>query len=274
MAPHETGIYEIRNIVNGKRYVGSAVRLPNRQRQHFQSLARGDHHSIALQRAYTTYGPETFEFKPLLLCAKENLLMYEQILLDGLKPEYNIAPRAGSQLGYRHSAASRARMSQSRPKDFSPMKGKNHTPETKAKISANRKGKGGGERTPERRANISAALKGRVITQEHRSLISATLTGHKQGAEQIEKRVAKLRGRKMPAGFSLAASLRMKGTILPPSHRAAIAKSKAKLSEDQVRTIRGQLALGHKQKEIASLFGVDQSVISEIKSGKSYQWVS
>lgn len=180
-AAHVTGIYEIRNTVNGKRYVGSAVNFPNRQRQHFQSLARGDHHCIALQRAYNMYGADSFEFNRLLICSKENLIMYEQIVMDALKAEYNSAPRAGSQLGFKHSAESRAKMSASHPKGFSPRKGVKHTEETKAKISANRKGIRSGEMTPERRAKIGAGNKGKIITPEMRARISAKLTGTSTG---------------------------------------------------------------------------------------------
>ena len=269
-----TGIYEIRNMVNGKRYVGSAVSFGNRWRVHAQSLARGDHHSRALQRAWARYSPRAFQFNKLLACSKENLIMYEQICIDALKPEYNCAPKAGSQLGYKHSEESRQRMSASRPKDFSPMTGKTHSAESRAKISASRLGKGGGPMAAERRAKIGAAQKGRVITEEQRAKISATLTGHKQSAEQIEKRVQKMLGRKMPPGFAEAASARMKGMVFVHSHRDAIARSKAKLTDVQVQIVRARLAAGEKQRVIAAEYLVDQSVISEIKTGKSYQWVA
>lgn len=185
MAPqHVTGIYEIRNRVNNKRYIGSAVNFPNRQRQHFQSLARGDHHCIALQRAHDMYGADAFEFNRLLVCSKENLIMYEQIAIDGLDPEYNSARVAGSVLGLKMSDEAKAKLSAAakRTKNFT---GKRHTDESRAKISANRKCKGGGIRAPERLAKISAALKGRVITPEQRAMISATLSGRSTGRGKL-----------------------------------------------------------------------------------------
>lgn len=184
---HNTGIYEIRNLVNGKRYIGSAVRFCNRWRVHAQSLLRGDHHSIALQRAWNLYGPSAFQFNKLLVCAKPDLIMYEQICMDAYQPEYNIVPKAGSQLGYKHSEETRKRMSASRAKDFSPMTGKKHSDETKAKISTSRKGKGGGPRSEERLAKISAALKGRIITDEQRKKISQTLTGTSTGRGKLNE---------------------------------------------------------------------------------------
>lgn len=268
-----TGIYEIRNTINGKRYIGSAVDFGNRWRQHVQSLIRGDHHCRVLQRAWLRYTPRAFQFNKLLACSKENLIMYEQICMDALKPEYNCAPKAGSQLGYRHSDESRKRMSASRAKDFSPMTGKKHTEATKARIAAAKRGVPSVPCSPEKKAKLSAIHKGRIITPEQRAKISTTLTGHKQSAQQIEKRVQKLRGRKMPKGFAEAASARMKGMVLGKAHRAAIARSKAKLTDLQVQEVRARLATGERQKAIASDYRVDPSVISEIKTGKSYQWV-
>lgn len=272
-AEHSSGIYEIRNLVNGKRYIGSAVDFGNRWRVHAQSLARGDHHSKALQRAWLLYGPFAFQFNKLLACSKENLIMYEQICMDAYKPEYNCAPRAGSQLGFKMSEESRAKLSAAakRTRNFT---GRTHSEQSRAKISASRKGKGGGPRSQERLEKIGAAHRGRPKSSEHRAKISAALMGHKQTLEQIEKRVQKLRGRKMPPGFAEAASARMKGVLLGKEHRAAIARSKAKLSDEQVKEVRSRLAAGERQKSIASSYQVDPSVISEIKTGKSYQWVN
>lgn len=190
---HPSGVYEIKNLVNGKRYIGSAVDFGNRFRQHAQSLKRGDHHSIALQRAWVMYGPFAFQFNKLLVCSKENLIMYEQAAMDAMKPEYNCAPRAGSRLGMKASDEVRKKHAEAarRTKNFS---GKKHTEESKAKISANRKGKGGGPRSPERLAKISAALKGRIITSEQRAAISAKLTGKSTGRGKLtEDQVREIR---------------------------------------------------------------------------------
>lgn len=271
MADYSTGIYEIRNLVNGKRYIGSAVNFGNRWRVHAQSLARGDHHSKQLQRSWRKYGSFAFQFNKLLACRKEDLLMYEQICIDTYKPEYNSAPKAGSNLGLKMSEEARAKMSAANNRRGNP--GYSHTPDSRARISANRMGKGGGPRSPERLVKIGAAHRGRPKSEEHRAKIAATLKGHKQSAEQIEKRVSKLRGRKMPPGFAESASARMKGVSLGALHRESIARSKAKLSEEQVKDVRARLQAGERQKEIATLYRVDQSVVSEIKTGKSYRWV-
>ncbi|CAN7677258.1 NUMOD3 domain-containing DNA-binding protein [Pseudorhodoferax sp. LjRoot39] len=158
-AEHQTGIYEIRNVVNGKRYVGSAMDFAKRWREHINALQRSAHHCLPLQRAWCLYGPGAFHFNKLIACTKDNLIMYEQAAMDALAPEYNVAPRAGSQLGYRHSEASRRRMSESRRKDFSPFTGRSHSKETRAKISASRKGKGGGAYEPGRVKSAADAMR-------------------------------------------------------------------------------------------------------------------
>lgn len=157
-AHHATGIYEIRNIINGKRYVGSAVNFGNRWRVHAQSLIRGDHHSPALQRAWRMYGPGAFHFNKLLACSKDNLLMYEQIMLDAMKPEYNIAKVAGSQLGLKRNAETKAKNSAAakRTRNFT---GHSHTEETRAKISAAKKGVKMGAYSRERVEKTAAAMR-------------------------------------------------------------------------------------------------------------------
>lgn len=85
--------------------------------------------------------------------------MYEQACIDHYKPEYNSAPKAGSNLGLTMSEESRAKMRASRRKDFSPMTGKQHTEETKARISATKTGVKMGAYNAERVAKTAAAMR-------------------------------------------------------------------------------------------------------------------
>src|SRR5688572_24931982 len=91
-----SGVYEIVNSHSGARYVGSASQFRKRCREHIRQLADGRHHSRYLQRAWNKHGPEAFEFRPLLVCERTDLLFYEQRALDALSPEYNIVRKAGS----------------------------------------------------------------------------------------------------------------------------------------------------------------------------------
>jgi group I intron endonuclease len=143
------GIYEIVNANNGKRYVGSAVNFARRWAGHQCRLRAGRHHNRHLQSAWNKHGAGAFTFKPLLVCEKRDLLMYEQIALDALRPEFNVEKIAGSSIGCAR------------------------TPETRAKIAAKARGR---QWTPEAKAKLSATVTGRKLSDEHR----ATLLGNKR----------------------------------------------------------------------------------------------
>lgn len=87
----KSGIYQIRNLVNGKRYIGSAKNFQKRKHQHYHYLKYKKHHSKYLQNAFLKYGKENFIFEILVKCPSEYLLKLEQWFLDNLKPEYNIS---------------------------------------------------------------------------------------------------------------------------------------------------------------------------------------
>jgi len=86
-----SGVYQIINLINNKIYIGSAIDFESRFKRHKNSLQKGKHHSILLQRAWNKYGGENFEFKPFLYCSKESKYEVEQFCMDTLKPEYNIS---------------------------------------------------------------------------------------------------------------------------------------------------------------------------------------
>lgn len=91
-----SGIYQIRNILNGKRYIGSAVSFTRRWAEHKRELHDGTHHSAYLQNAWDKHGAFNFVFEELLRLADCNqLISIEQIYLDCHKPEYNMNSVAG-----------------------------------------------------------------------------------------------------------------------------------------------------------------------------------
>lgn len=104
------GIYKILNKTNGKFYIGSAVNFKNRWNVHKCDLRKGTHSSKHMQAAWNKYGEESFEFKKLIVCTPKDLIFYEQLCIDGLNPEYNIARVAGSMLGFKHSEETKNKM--------------------------------------------------------------------------------------------------------------------------------------------------------------------
>lgn len=156
----------------------------------------------------------------------------------------------------------------------------------------------GAKLSPETRAKISASQKGRVITDEQRAKISAAMKGRKKSPEHVAKVAASVRARnppKMPlTEEEIAAkkaqkfanlSARSKGKKLPSEHKARISSGlfeayasgkrrgpQAKLTDGQVAEIIGLLSRSiYSQQDIAKMYGVSASSISEIRSGKAYK---
>ena len=80
-----TGIYKIKNIVNNKVYIGSAVNLYIRWHNHKSQLNKKKHHSIKLQRAWNKHNELSFVFEIIEECEKEKLIEREQYYIDLLQ---------------------------------------------------------------------------------------------------------------------------------------------------------------------------------------------
>lgn len=75
-------IYEIRNKVNDKVYIGQTIQTPKkRERSHFSTLRRGIHKNPHLQSAFNKYGESNFKFTVLNYATDKKTL-------DDLENEY------------------------------------------------------------------------------------------------------------------------------------------------------------------------------------------
>lgn len=180
-----SGIYEIKNLHNGKIYIGSAVNLRSRFNLHKTNLKAGKHHSIKLQRAWDKYGEGGFIFTVLAEINDKTLLIQEeQKWLDLKQPfgvfGYNTAKTAGSILGTKRSqeTVDKLRIASS---------GRKHSDATKLKISNSKKGQKSFPRTPEYCAKVSAAKIGLKLTPEHRSKCGLAMKGKKHTEETKQK---------------------------------------------------------------------------------------
>lgn len=189
-----SGIYQITNAVNGKRYIGSAVDLKRRRRDHLTRLHHNQHHNQHLQRAFDKHGEASFLFSVLeAVDDVSRLILREQYYLDTLNPEYNICPTAGSPLGIRHTKEARARMSIAKAGERNPNFGKRLSADQRKKISEalsgrppskERLAKISGERSPnygkhlsvETCAKMSMAHMGHVVSEETRQKLRASWT--------------------------------------------------------------------------------------------------
>ena len=172
-----SGIYVIENTINRNRYVGSAVSLRTRRNYHFQALRNGMHDNGHLQNAFNLYGEDAFEFKPILICEKFELLRYEQDMINALVPEYNICKMAGSCLGRKDSPESRGKKSWAKL-------GKKKSTETRAKMS---RASFGRKMSPKTREKLSQAHLGSRHSAESREKMSRASLGKKKSPEAIEK---------------------------------------------------------------------------------------
>lgn len=166
-----SGIYTITNTANNKMYVGSAVHINNRFGEHKKLLKKGAHHSVKLQRAWDKYGAESFQFHPMLICAKADLIFFEQRAIDAFKAVsfgYNVSPTAGNTLGVRFSDESKKKISIA-------LTGKKNrlgavlSDETKRKISASNTGKTLSDVT---KTKIGAANIGKIVSDETKRRMS------------------------------------------------------------------------------------------------------
>lgn len=174
------GIYTINNILNGRVYVGSTANARRRFSEHRRHLEAGTHHCGHLQHAWNKYGRDAFIFEVRLTCPKEDLLGYEQMLLDEIAGLYNSTKTAGSSLGVKHSAETRARMSEAAKKRSADpawrarhsARLKKHFENTAARALASEKAKKRFS-MPEERAKAAEQAKVRVYTPETRARMSA-----------------------------------------------------------------------------------------------------
>lgn len=160
-----SGIYLIFNLKNGYFYIGSTHNFNNRCQDHFKQLRKNSHGTSNkngktdyLQNAFNKYGENNFEFIPVRFVGpdKAKLLAAEQEYLDkyfGTKECYNLAPVAGSVLGFKHSKESREKMKKSHIGQISGMKDKHHSEISKQKM---RQAKIGKKLSKKHRKNLSS----------------------------------------------------------------------------------------------------------------------
>jgi group I intron endonuclease len=154
--PRVRGVYAIRNVLNGRRYVGSAINMRARWRGHLTILYRGHGKtSSKLLRAWQKYGAQAFVFEVLeevpnpvdLIEIEQRYIEALQAVLDG----YNTRPHAKSNLGIRYDQP----MSDERRRKIGaansialrgkigPMRGRQQTEAARAKMRASKRARPG-----------------------------------------------------------------------------------------------------------------------------------
>lgn len=218
-------IYKIRNVVNGKFYVGSAVDTRTRFRQHRKLLRKGTHHCKHLQAAWNKYGEDAFKFEVVehVVCKEQLEPREEAWLIEHVGQPYcyntgrsarapwrgtkgsGLSPLTGTTISQeRKDRLREATLEQWQTSD--PRTGRKHSEEAKAKIKAKvqealAEGRGGRFiPSEETRAKMSLALKGNknakghVRSEEHRRKLAEAQMGnqHWAGKSHSEESKAKM----------------------------------------------------------------------------------
>lgn len=200
-------IYQIRNSMNGKVYIGQTISPINKRwSEHQSALQRGCHYNAHLQRAWMTYGSGSFALSVIdraetldELNAKE---VHHIAIQNAFDPEHGYNKATGGKNYTRSQEACQAMSNGSkgqkawnkgkkmsleyRNKCRQRTLGTRQSDETKRKRADAMKGRGewnvGRKHTDEHKQKIGDANRGRKIdkgplSDEHKAKISAALTG-------------------------------------------------------------------------------------------------
>lgn len=204
-------IYKIRNVVDGKFYVGSTTDFHVRSQNHRRLLRKGKHHCKHLQGAWAKYGEEVFKFEVVeTIPDGENLQAAEDRWLSehhGQDHCYNMgrrsdAPWRGGRKedhpAFGHAKSEEAKQAISatlkafyaEAPENHPRFGKKHTPEAIAKMAQKVVHRGadhyrfGKTLSDEVKVKIGATQRGvkkgpRILTPEgHARIMAAAAAGH------------------------------------------------------------------------------------------------
>jgi group I intron endonuclease len=265
-----SGIYQIINTVNGKRYVGSSVKVLSRLNGHRKMLVENTHFNRHLQFAWNKYGEEVFNFKVLLYCDKENLLFYEQRAISVNGNGYNLSPTAGNNLGAKYSEESNRKKSKSlkgHPALIGKVawnRGKSWSEESKRKMSKSSIGqvawnKGTtGKYSDEHIEKLKVARRKRIIKDETKEKMRKSMLEFysiKENREKLKSRVPWNKGLKtgpLTEEIKRKMSESRKGGKLSKDHKRkiSIAHTGKKLSNKTKEKLR-KINLGRKQSQEA-----------------------
>lgn len=202
------GLYEIVNILNGTRYIGSSSHIFRRLIGHRGDLRTNEHHNAHLQHAWFKYGEGSFVFRIICRTTEEEKIPTEQRHLDlafgGGEKLYNISKNADA-----------------------PRTGVKHTQETKDKISRAHTGKKVSE---EVRRRIGDFWRGRKHSEETKRKMSLSAMG-KPKSEAHKKRMSEVNmGKTMSAETRLKLSIANKGKPCPTKGTKHSTETRLKMS--------------------------------------------
>ena len=186
-----SGIYCIKNKLDGKCYIGLSNNFIKRIAYHFKILRLGKHYNIHLQRAFTKDGENNFEWHILFECSISSLDYLERFYIKIYRANdriygYNI--EAGGNISKITSEETKQKLSiawkfrpqlskETREKIADSNRGKKRSAEIRKRFCDAQK-----NRPPiseETRRKMSVSQKGRIVTEETRIKISSHIVTDK-----------------------------------------------------------------------------------------------
>lgn len=259
------GVYQIRNVIDGKIYVGSTSRSFEKRWYGWKADLRRNKGNSHLLAAWDKYGADNFRFEILeVVASKEDVLARESFWMLKLgtrdpsvgynfaHPETRAISNHGKEVLSERSKAlwadpnHRAKVSEALKKRFS-------TPEAKAELSARSKAnwadpdfrkaaeerfaseefkqklskaqKGKHANSEEHRAATSARFKGCSLSPEHIEAVRKSRTGAKASEETRAKISAAQKGRKQSPETIAKRAASLKGVPKSEEHKAKMRES-------------------------------------------------
>lgn len=151
-------VYEIEQIDTGRKYIGGTQSYRKRKSSHRRLLGLRKHKNRNLQEAWN--GGGLFVMRPVIWCDSTMIHYYEQIVLDHTANKFNIAPYTDCSSKDVHTSP-KLTPEQLEKKRIALLgntlfKGKNHSEESKRKMSMVRTGE---KRSIETRKKMSESAK-------------------------------------------------------------------------------------------------------------------
>lgn len=165
--PRSAAIYQIRNICNGKRYIGSTQEARHRWTVHRSSMKAGKHVNSEIQADFNEFGINAFECEIVTTCedmTSEERKELENIIIKAAKPEYNC---------WWTGKAWQVRTQEMIQKG----------------IESRRNGMGWAKHSEETKRKIGEAHRGKTVSLQTRMKLSEANTGRKRSPETRLKMV-------------------------------------------------------------------------------------
>lgn len=300
-------IYKVTNLINGKTYIGLTTKsLEQRKSEHIYKAFNQNGNPV-IHRALRKYGENSFTWEVIDTAETQEELSEKEIYWIKFHESfgangYNLTHGGEGSLGYKHTPESRAKMSISQ-------KGRTHSDETKRKMGLTRKGSKhplatitesdvleikemikDGMRLIDisNELNINKGIIGRIKIGETWRDVGDDVSGvdMRKLTEEEANEIKNLLREGELSHRSIAREYGVSNTYISMISRGLmwkndsddlskfIANGRETLNEEKVIEIKILLKENElTQREIAEMYGVQQTAISKIKLGKNWSHV-